>query len=81
MKKILLLLLLLVTASCSQPDAPAPVTDCKCGTVIESQTYNISGIDGIHYFSVVQVKNNCTGIVKQIQKNGVISKNTTLCNY
>lgn len=77
MKKVLLLLLL-VTVSCSQPDAPAPVTDCKCGTVIESVPYNLFGSS---FFSVVTVKNNCTGIMKQIQKNGVILKGTTLCNY
>jgi uncharacterized protein YkvS len=77
MKKVLLLLLFLVTASCSQLDAPT-TTDCKCGTVIESQTFNVLGSN---FFSVVQVKNNCTGIVKQIQKNGVILENTTLCNY
>jgi hypothetical protein len=77
MKKVLLLLLL-VTVSCSQPDAPAPVTDCKCGTVIEAQTFNVFGSS---FFSVLTVKNNCTGIMKQIQKNGVILKGTTLCNY
>ena len=77
MKKVLLLLLL-VFGSCSQPDAPAPVTDCKCGIVIESVPYNLFGSS---FFSVLTVKNNCTGIMKQIQKNGVILKGTTLCNY
>jgi len=75
MKKLLLLLLL---AGCSTPDTSSEVVDCKCGTVIESQKFNVLGSN---QFSVIKVKNNCTGIIKQFQKDGVILEGTTLCNY
>lgn len=77
MKK--LLLILLVVYGCSTPEQPQEMPiNCNCGTVIESQSFNVLGQN---QFSVIKVKNNCTGIIKQIQKNGVISVGTNLCNY
>ena len=77
MKK--LLLILLVIYGCSTPEQQQTTnTDCNCGTVIESQSFNVLGQN---QFSVIKVKNNCTGIIKQIQRNGVVSIGTNLCNY
>lgn len=78
MKKILVLLAI-VMVSCSTPytESEAPV-DCKCGVVVEAQNFNVLGAN---QFTVMTVKNNCTGVFKQVQKNGVIAVGTQLCNY
>lgn len=78
MKKVLVLLAI-VMISCSTPSEQSETSvDCKCGVVIDSQSFNVLGAN---YFSVIKVKNNCTGVVKQFQKDGVITIGTQLCNY
>ena len=81
MKKILVLLAI-VMVSCSTPSTQnEQAQDCKCGSVVSSSSFNVAGTNGLHQFSVITVKNNCTGVTKQIQRDGVINVGNQICNY
>ena len=75
MKKILLLLAAITIVSCSTETTEEG--DCNCGKVIQSTSFNALG----NVFSVFTVHNNCTGIDKQIQRNGIVKVGTIICDY
>ena len=75
MKKLLLLFAVLFIVSCT-PESEEN-TDCNCGKVIQSTSFNALG----NVFSVLIVHNNCTGIDKQIQRNGIVKVGTVICDY
>lgn len=70
-----------ILSSCSQDTSGGNLTDCNCGTVANSTVFNIPENGGVHQFSVVIVKNNCTQVTKQVQKEGNVRPGTQLCNY
>jgi hypothetical protein len=75
MKKIILVFVILFIVSCTTESEDN--TDCNCGKVIQSTSFNALG----NVFSVFTVHNNCTGIDKQIQRNGIVNVGTVICDY
>lgn len=75
MKKLLLLLSAISIISCTEESSNE--SDCNCGKVIQSTSFNALG----NVFSVFTVHNNCTGIDKQIQRNGIVKVGTIICDY
>jgi len=86
MKKTILILALAVMAiSCSTGDSPlqdSNLTNCDCGQVIQSTSFNVvNGQGGVSVFSVIKIKNNCTDAIIQTQRNGNIPVGSQICNY
>jgi hypothetical protein len=79
MKKIIIILALAL-ASCST-DSGSATADCRCGVAVESSSFNVAGPNGVVTFTVLTMKNNCTGVFKQIQRDGTIPNGTQLCDY
>lgn len=77
MKKIILGYFIFVCLLCSCTSSDINDEDCNCGKVIQASTFNVYTTS----FTVVKVKNNCTGVVSQFQMNGVIKNGSTLCGY
>lgn len=71
MKKVILLLILaMVLIGCSSSDQEQSVQqNCNCGVVIEKANFNIPNYN----FTVLKVKNNCTGEIKTIDVPGNVS--------
>lgn len=81
-KKLLSLIsifLLLFTFGCSPDEVPEEEknTDCTCGIIIKADYFQAQSYN----FTVFEVKNNCTGAVKQLKKNGEFKKGNTYCGY
>ena len=81
MKKIIIGILVMSLYSCSKNDRIDNTVNCNCGTVEVSNTFNLAVPGGLHQFSVMTVKNNCSGITKQIQRDGLYSVGNQICNY
>jgi hypothetical protein len=81
MKKVILILAVaIVSLSCSTGDDAPP--NCNCGEVTESTSFNVvNGQGGVSVFSVVKIKNNCTGAIIQTQRDGNIPVGSQICNY
>lgn len=71
--------LLLFTFGCSPDEIPEEEknTDCTCGVIIKADYFQAQSYN----FTVFEVKNNCTGVVKQLKKNGEFKKGNTYCGY
>jgi hypothetical protein len=83
MKKSLLLLGAIFLVGCSTDSANAPTTtDCNCGVVVQSMSYNIPDNNGgVLTFSTLTVRNNCTQLTKTVSGvSGVISTGSQWCN-
>jgi len=81
MKKVIIILAIALFASCT-PEETTTSTDCNCGQIVQSNSFNIiNGTGGITVFSVLKVKDNCTGEIVTIQRNGTYANNTQICNY
>ena len=84
-KTILILALALMSISCSTDNNTAPetpTTNCNCGEVTQSTSFNVvNGQGGVSVFSVVKIKNNCTGAIIQTQRDGNIPVGSQICNY
>jgi hypothetical protein len=77
---ILILALAIMSISCSTGDDAAP--NCNCGEVTESTSFNVvNGQGGVNVFSVIKIKNNCTGAIVQKQRDGNIPVGSQICNY
>ena len=86
MKKVILILALAVMSiSCSTGDTPSQdpiLTNCDCGQVIQSTSFNlVNGQGGVNVFSVIKIKNNCTDAIIQTQRDGNIPVGSQICNY
>lgn len=85
MKKVILILAVAVSSlSCSTEDnAPSEnPTNCNCGVVTQSSSFNVvNGQGGVSVFSVIKIKNNCTGEIVQTQRDGNIPVGSQICNY
>lgn len=80
-KSIIILAMALMSFSCSTEEATNNNTDCDCGVVTFSQSFNvINGSGGVNTFSVIKVKNNCTEQITQTQVNGTINVGSQYCN-
>jgi len=86
MKKSLLLLgaIILVGCSTDSVNVPTPTnsTDCNCGVVVQSVSYNIPDNNGgVLTFSNFIVRNNCTQLTKTVSGiSGVITTGSQWCN-
>ena len=54
---------------------------CNCGIVVETRAVDVVHSDGLHHISIMQIKNNCTGIIKQSEAEGIIPIGEKRCNY
>jgi hypothetical protein len=86
MKKSLLLLGAIILVGCSTDSenvsTPTNSTDCNCGVVVQSVSYNIPDNNGgVLTFSNFIVRNNCTQLTKTVSGvSGVITTGTQWCN-
>lgn len=64
MKKVfgIIALTLLVGCTASEDTATTNNTDCDCGEVVSSISYNINQST----YTTIQVRNNCSGIIKTV---------------
>lgn len=80
-KTIIILAMAAMSFSCSTDEQKTTSTDCDCGQVIQSTSFNVvDGSGGVNTFSVIKVKNNCTEEVTQTQVNGTINVGNQYCN-
>jgi hypothetical protein len=78
-KAILILAVAMASLSCSTDSNTPP--NCDCGVVTQSTSFNVvNGQGGVSVFSVIKIKNNCTGEVIQTQRDGNISVGSQICN-
>ena len=85
MKKTLLLLGAIFLVGCSTDSTnsnPPSTTDCNCGIVVQSMSYNIPDNNGgVLTFSTLIVRNNCTQLTKTVSGvSGVIATGSQWCN-
>ena len=82
-KTILILSMAFMSFSCSTEDNSNDTnTDCNCGKVTESTSFNlVNGQGGVNVFSVIKIKNNCTGVIIQTQRDGNIPVGSQICYY
>ena len=77
-------LLFSCTPSDSTPvsNSPTNTTDCNCGVVVQSMSYNIPDNNGgVLTFSNFIVRNNCTQLTKNVNNvPGVITTGSQWCN-
>jgi hypothetical protein len=78
----MLLGVLLFSCTPSESTPPANTTDCNCGVVVQSVSYNIPDNNGgVLTFSNFIVRNNCTQLTKNVYNvSGVITTGSQWCN-
>jgi len=86
MKKTILILAVAMTSLSCSTDSNTPSnntpTNCNCGEVTQSNSFNVvNGQGGVSVFSVVKIKNTCTGAIIQTQRDGNIPVGSQICNY
>jgi len=80
-KTIMILAMAVMSFSCSTEEQTTSNTDCNCGEVIQSTSFNvINQQGGVNVFSVIKVKNNCTDEITQTQVTGTLSVGNQYCN-
>jgi hypothetical protein len=64
------------------PNNPTNSTNCNCGVVIQSMSYNIPNNNGgVIVQSTIIVRNNCTQITKTVSGiSGVVANGSQWCN-
>ena len=87
MKKSVLLLGAIILVGCSKdsahtPTTPATSTNCNCGVVVQSMSYNIPNNNGgVIVQSTITVRNNCTQLTKTVSGiSGVVATGGQWCN-
>jgi hypothetical protein len=80
-KTIMILAMALMSFSCSTDEQETSNTDCNCGEVIQSTSFNVvNGQGGVNVFSVVRIQNNCTDEITQTQVDGNVNLGSQICN-
>jgi hypothetical protein len=80
-KTIMILAMALMSFSCSTDEQETSNTDCNCGEVIQSTSFNVvNGQGGVNVFSVVRIQNNCTDEITQTQVDGNVNVGSQICN-
>jgi len=78
---IMILAMALMSFSCSTDEQETSNTDCNCGEVIQSTSFNVvNGQGGVNVFSVVRIQNNCTDEITQTQVDGNVNLGSQICN-
>ena len=76
MKTKLLLILFLIITACSNEELSQEQQDCNCGTIVEKIFFS-----GVAPFTILKIKNNCTGQIMQIELDGNVGTlNGQYCN-
>lgn len=76
--KTLLLFLSILFLSCT-PDSDneeQTTLDCRCATILEAERFVIQN----QVITVMTIKNDCTGIQRQIERNGVFEVGQKICD-
>ena len=70
------------TPSDSTPSTPNTSTNCNCGTVVQSMSYNIPDNNGgVIVKSTITVRNNCTQLTNTVSGiSGVVTNGSQWCN-
>ena len=77
----MILAMALMSFSCSTDEQETSNTDCNCGEVIQSTSFNVvNGQGGVNVFSVVRIQNNCTDEITQTQVDGNVNLGSQICN-
>lgn len=84
MKKILTTILvgvLLFSCTPSESTTPTNTTDCNCGVVVQSMSYNIpDNQGGVITQSTIIVRNNCTQLTKTVSGiSGIVTTGSQWC--
>jgi hypothetical protein len=80
-KTIMILAMAAMSFSCSTEEQQTNNSNCDCGEVIQSTSFNVvDGSGGVNVFSVVKIKNYCTEIITQTQLQGNIPLGSEICN-
>jgi hypothetical protein len=83
MKKSLLFLGAIFLVGCSTDSSDSSnTTDCNCGVVVQSMSYNIPNNNGgVIVQSTITVRNNCTSLTKTVSGiSGTVRTGTQWCN-
>jgi hypothetical protein len=77
----MLLGVLLFSCTPSEPTPPANTTDCNCGVVVQSMSYNIpDNQGGVIVQSTIIVRNNCTQLTKTVSGiSGIVATGSQWC--
>jgi len=76
--KTLLLFLSILFLSCT-PDSDneeQTTLDCRCATILESERFVIQN----QVITVMTIKNDCTGVQRQIERNGTFEVGQKICD-
>lgn len=76
--KTLLLFLSILFLSCT-PDSDneeQTTLDCRCATILETERFVIQN----QVITVMTIKNDCTGVQRQIERNGTFEVGQKICD-
>jgi len=76
--KTLLLFLSILFLSCT-PDSDneeQTTPNCRCATILQSDHVTIQGI----VISILIIENDCTGVQRQIERNGIFEVGGKICD-
>ena len=76
--KTLLLFLSILFLSCT-PDSDneeQTTTDCRCATILEAERFVIQN----QVLTVMTIENDCTGVQRQIERNGTFEVGQKICD-
>ena len=76
--KTLLLFLSILFLSCT-PDSDneeQTTPDCRCATILEAERFVIQN----QVITVMTIKNDCTGVQRQIERNGTFEVGQKICD-
>jgi len=76
--KTLLLFLSILFLSCTPDSDNEEQTspDCRCATILEAERFVIQN----QVITVMTIKNDCTGVQRQIERNGTFEVGQKICD-
>lgn len=82
MRKIFTLLAITIFLSCSTENSEntnnnVPELNCQCSTILEANVFTI--VTG-NQFTAGVMENDCTGVQKNFNRNGVYTVGQKICN-
>jgi hypothetical protein len=79
---IVLIALGMLLFSCTPADSTGDTSNCRCGVVVQSMSYNIPNNNGgVIVQSTITVRNNCTQLTKTVSGiSGTVATGSQWCN-
>lgn len=72
-----IILLVLILSGCSaENNNRQDTSNCNCNTIIKANSFSIPG----RAWTVITTENDCTGVQKQLELNGVHVIGEKICN-